>query len=182
MADVRPVKIAILSCNHGHAKGYYHLANDRMFDLVAVSTQEDSERLDLLDPKVPRYKSDAELYEAQKAAEAILLKGKAEAEAIEMKAVAMQKYGQAAMLEMVVDKLPDVARAIGEPLSQTEKIVLFGEGAATGLTRDVTGSMLQTFEAMKASVGLDIPQMLKTVSTGGLVGRNVETQATDTTE
>ena len=29
MADVRPVKIAILSCNHGHAKGYYHLANDR---------------------------------------------------------------------------------------------------------------------------------------------------------
>ena len=86
----------------------------------------------------------------------------------------MQKYDQAAMLEMVVDKLPEVARAIGEPLSQTEKIILFGEGASTGLTRDVTGSMMQTFEAMKASVGLDIPQMLKTVSTGGLVGRNVE--------
>ena len=65
--------------------------------------------------------ADAELYEAQKAAEAILLKGKAEAEAIELKALAMQKYGQAAMLEMVVDKLPDVARAIGEPLSQTER-------------------------------------------------------------
>ena len=118
--------------------------------------------------------ADAEYYEAEKAAEAILLKGRAEAEAIELKAMAMQKYGQAAMLEMVVDKLPDVARAIGEPLSQTEKIIMFGEGAATGVTRDVTGSMLQTFEAMKASVGLDIPQMLKTVSTGGLVGRNLE--------
>jgi flotillin len=78
------------------------------------------------------------------------------------------------MLEMVVDKLPDVARAIGEPLSQTEKIILFGEGAATGLTRDVTGSMMQTFEAMKSSVGLDIPNMLKTVATGGLVGRSLE--------
>ena len=121
--------------------------------------------------------ADAEFYEAQKAAEAILLKGKAEAEAIELKAMAMQKYGQAAMLEMVVDKLPDVARAIGEPLSQTEKIIMFGEGAATGVTRDVTGSMLQTFEAMKASVGLDIPQMLKTVSTGGLVGRSVDAPA-----
>ena len=73
MADVRPVKIAILSCNHGHAKGYYHLANDRMFDLVAVSTQEDSERLDLLDPKVPRYKSDKELYEAHPDLEAVII-------------------------------------------------------------------------------------------------------------
>ena len=118
--------------------------------------------------------ADAELYEAQKAAEAILLKGKAEAEAIELKAKAMQQYGQAAMLEMVIEKLPDVARAIGEPLSQTEKIIMFGEGATTGLTRDVTGSMMQTFEAMKASVGLDIPKMLTTISTGGLVGRSVE--------
>ena len=118
--------------------------------------------------------ADAELYEAQKAAEAILLKGQAEAEAIERKALAMQKYGQAAMLEMVVEKLPDVARAIGEPLAQTEKIVLFGEGAATGLTRDVTGSMMQTFEALKSSVGLDIPQLLKTVATGGLVGKSLE--------
>ena len=78
------------------------------------------------------------------------MKGRAEAEAIRRKAEAMQLYGQAAMLEMVVDKLPEVARAIGEPLGQTDKIILFGEGAATGLTRDVTGSMMQSFEAIKA--------------------------------
>ena len=119
-------------------------------------------------------KADAELYESQKVAEAIELKGRAEAEAIERKAEAMQKYGQAAMLEMVVNKLPDVARAIGEPLSKTEKIILFGEGAATGLSRDMTGSMMQSFEAMKAATGLDIPAMLKTVATGGLVGKSVE--------
>jgi len=117
--------------------------------------------------------ADADLYEAQKNAEAILLKGRAEAEAIQLKADAMQRYGQAAMLEMVIDKLPEVARAIGKPLSQTEKIILFGEGSATSMTRDVAGSMMQTFEAMKASVGLDIPKMLKTVSTGGLVGKQV---------
>ena len=116
-------------------------------------------------------KADAEFYAAQKEAEAILLKGKAEADAIERKAMAMQKYGEAAMLEMVVDKLPDVAKAIGEPLAQTEKILLFGEGAATGLTRDMTGSMMQTFEAMKSAVGVDIPRMLKDVTTGGLIGK-----------
>lgn len=117
--------------------------------------------------------ADAEFYEAQKVADAILLKGKAEAEALELKAEAMKKFGEAAMMEMVINKLPEVARAIGEPLTQTEKIILFGEGAMTGLTRDITGSMMQTFEALKASVGLDIPKMLKDVSTGGLVGKSI---------
>jgi len=118
-------------------------------------------------------KADAELYESQKAAEAIEMKGRAEAEAIRRKAEAMQLYGQAAMLEMVVDKLPEVARAIGEPLGQTDKIILFGEGAATGLTRDVTGSMMQSFEAIKAATNLDIPGLLNKVASGGLVGRHV---------
>lgn len=123
--------------------------------------------------------ADAEFYEAQKVAEAILLKGQAEAQAMELKAEAMKKYGEAAMLEMVITRLPEVARAIGEPLAQTEKIILFGEGAATGLTRDISGSMMQTFEAVKASVGMDIPQMLKNVTTGGLIGRQVANQEGD---
>ena len=124
-------------------------------------------------------KADAELYESQKAAEAIEMKGRAEAEAIRRKAEAMQLYGQAAMLEMVVDKLPEVARAIGEPLGQTDKIILFGEGAATGLTRDVTGSMMQSFEAIKAATNLDIPGLLNKVASGGLVGRRVPDAATN---
>lgn len=124
-------------------------------------------------------KADAELYESQKAAEAIEMKGRAEAEAIRRKAEAMQLYGQAAMLEMVVDKLPEVARAIGEPLGQTDKIILFGEGAVTGLTRDVTGSMLQSFEAIKAATNLDIPRLLNKVASGGLVGRRVPDAATN---
>lgn len=115
--------------------------------------------------------ADAQFYEAQKVAEATLLKGQAEAQALEMRAEAMRKYGEAAMLEMVISRLPEVARAIGEPLAQTEKIILFGEGATTGLTKDIAGSMLQTFEAIKSSVGMDIPQMLKDVTTGGLIGK-----------
>lgn len=117
--------------------------------------------------------ADAELYASQKTAEAIELKGRAEAEAIRQKAEAMQLYGQAAMLEMVVNKLPDVARAMGEPLAKTDKIILFGEGAATGLTRDMTGTMMQSFEAIKAATNLDIPKMLQMVAAGGLVGKQV---------
>ena len=83
----------------------------------------------------------------------------------------MQLYGQAAMMEMVTDKLPDIARAVSEPLSKTEKIILFGEGGATAMARDTAGTMLQTFEAVKDAVGLDIPKAIRNVTTGGLVGR-----------
>ena len=116
-------------------------------------------------------KADAQLYEAEKEAEAIRMRGEAEAEAIRRKAEAMQLYGQAAMLEMVVNKLPEIAHSVSEPLSKTEKIILFGEGGATAMARDTAGTMLQSFEAIKQAVGLDIPKMLKDVTTGGLVGR-----------
>ncbi|MCR5566461.1 MAG: hypothetical protein K6F61_06385 [Clostridiales bacterium] len=115
--------------------------------------------------------ADAALYAAQKEAEAIRMKGEAEAEAMRLKAEAMQLYGQAAMMEMVTDKLPDIARAVSEPLSKTEKIILFGEGGATSMARDTAGTMLQTFEAVKDAVGLDIPQTIRSVATGGLVGK-----------
>ena len=115
--------------------------------------------------------ADAELYAAQKEAEAIRMKGEAEAEALRMKAEAMKEYGQAAMMEMVVDKLPEMAKAVAEPLSKTDKIILFGEGGATSMAKDTAGTMLQTFEAVKQAVGLDIPKMLKDTTTGGLVGK-----------
>ena len=115
--------------------------------------------------------ADAALYAAQKEAEAIRLKGEAEADAMRMKAEAMQLYGQAAMMEMVTDKLPDMARAVAEPLSKTDKIILFGEGGATSMARDTADTMLSTFEAVKEAVGLDIPKAIRDVSTGGLVGR-----------
>ncbi len=115
--------------------------------------------------------ADAALYAAQKEAEAIRMKGEAEADAMRMKAEAMALYGQAAMMEMITDKLPDIARAVSEPLSKTEKIILFGEGGATSMARDTAGTMLQTFEAVKQAVGLDIPETIRNVATGGLVGK-----------
>lgn len=115
--------------------------------------------------------ADAALVLAKTEAEAIRLKGDAEAEAILKKAEAMKQYGQAAMLEMIVNRLPEIAKAVSEPLSKTEKIILFGEGGATQMSKDVSGAMLQNFESIKEAVGVDIPKMLKDITTGGLVGK-----------
>ena len=70
--------------------------------------------------------ADAAFIRAQKEAEAIRLKGEAEAEALLKRAEAMKQYGQAAMLDMLIEKLPEMARAVSEPLSKTEKIIFFG--------------------------------------------------------
>ena len=117
--------------------------------------------------------AEAELIMAEKEADAIRMKGLAEAEAMRQKAEAMKEYGQAAMMQMVIEKLPDMAKAVSEPLSKTDKIILFGEGGATSMAKDTAGTMLQTFEAVKDAVGLDIPRMLKDVTTGGLIGKAV---------
>ncbi len=115
--------------------------------------------------------ADAALVLAKTEAEAIRLKGEAEAEAILKKAEAMKQYGQAAMLEMIVTRLPEIAKAVSEPLSKTEKIILFGEGGATQMSKDVSGAMLQNFESIKEAVGVDIPKILKDITTGGLIGK-----------
>ncbi|MGN1370233.1 MAG: SPFH domain-containing protein [Aristaeellaceae bacterium] len=127
--------------------------------------------------------AEAQYVLAEKEAEAIRMKGEAEAEAMLKKAEAMKQYGQAAMMQMVIDKLPDMAKAVSEPLSKTDKIILFGEGGATSMAKDTAGTMLQTFEAVKDAVGLDIPRMLKDVTTGGLIGKAVadEGKAPETT-
>ena len=72
-----------------------------------------------------------------------------------------------------------MAKAVSEPLSKTDKIILFGEGGATSMARDTTGTMLQTFEAVKESVGIDIPKMLRDVTTGGLIGKAAEETSDD---
>ena len=69
-------------------------------------------------------RADAIAAKGKAEAEAIAAKGLAEAEAIDKKAEAMKKYGQAAMMEMIVKALPDMAAAIAEPLGQIDKVTI----------------------------------------------------------
>lgn len=72
---IKPVKIAILSCNHGHAPGYYPLKNDPMFELVAVSLVPEAYndvRVKNLEG-IPQYATDEELLDAHPELEAVIL-------------------------------------------------------------------------------------------------------------
>lgn len=60
----------------------------------------------------------------QAEAEAALAKGKAEAEAKQKIANAFKEYGEAAVLSMVIDMLPQLMREAAQPLGNIEKSLL----------------------------------------------------------
>ena len=97
-------------------------------------------------------------------AEAAAIRAKAEAEAagIDKKAEAMQKYGEAAVVEMLCKMYPEVARAIAEPLGKIDKITMYGQGNTARLTEDVTRSFKQTIDGLSDSIGMDLNSLVTT--------------------
>ena len=89
-------------------------------------------------------KGQAAFIEAKGAAEAkaIKAKGAAEADAMSARADSYKQYNQAAMAEMIVKVLPEIARAVSEPLSRVDKIVLVGSGDDVGVSK-ITGQVAQ---------------------------------------
>lgn len=123
-------------------------------------------------------------------AEAIKAKGLAEAEAMNKKAEAMQKYGKAAMAEMIVNVLPDMAKAIAEPIASVDKISIIdggNGGGANSMYGMVSGGLAKTIEAVKETTGIDITEIMKANTYDAKVNRNLnvtglETPASETTK
>jgi flotillin len=94
-------------------------------------------------------------------------RGEAEAEAMHNKANAWREYNEAAIVQMFVDRLPELARAVAEPLGKTERIVLIGrdgDGAgASRITHDVTDIMAQMPAVMEALTGIKLKDVLRKI-------------------
>lgn len=108
-------------------------------------------------------------------AEAIRAKGLAEAEAMEKRAEAYQKYNKAAMAEMLIQVLPEIAGRIAEPLSQIDKITIIG-GDGSGMdavASNVPTVMAKLFESMKQTVGIDLADIVRAETYDAKVNRNL---------
>ena len=101
-------------------------------------------------------------------AEIIFKKGDAEARAMNVKAEAFQEYNQAAIVDKLFTSLPDVVRALSEPLSKVDKVTIVstGNGDAAGaykLTGDVTKIAAQVPALFEALSGMRISDLLSKV-------------------
>jgi flotillin len=108
--------------------------------------------------------AEAKRAEGMAEVEIIRLKGIAEAEAMAKKAEAFKQYNDAAVTQMIIEKLPEIAKAVAEPLSKTEKIVIVdsgnGQGAArvSGYVTDILASLPETVNAL---TGINLMDVLK---------------------
>ena len=102
--------------------------------------------------------------------ELIKQKGIAEAEAMMRKAEAYKQYNDAAVTQMIIEKLPEIAKAVAEPLGRVEKIVVVDSGNGKGaakLSGYVTDIMASVPETVNALTGVNLVDLLK--NHGGLV-------------
>ena len=110
-------------------------------------------------------------------AKAIEAKGIAEAQALEKKAEAMAKYGKAAMMELIVKALPDMAHAIAEPLSTIDKVTIIdsgnGESGVGTIGNYVPQVLAKTIESVKEVTGFDLMDVMKADTYQAAVNKNV---------
>ncbi len=98
-------------------------------------------------------------------ADVILKQGLSEAEATHKKADAWKEYTQAAVIQQLLDALPELAAAISAPLAKTERIVVINNGSDGGagtsrVTKDITDIIAQVPVTIEALTGIDLQAAL----------------------
>ncbi|MEU5996737.1 SPFH domain-containing protein [Streptomyces sp. NPDC047197] len=110
--------------------------------------------------------ADAVRLEGEADAAAIGAKGAAEAEAMRKKADAFAQYGDAAVLQMLVEVLPSVVAKAAEPLGAIDKMTVISTDGASRLSRTVADNVAQGMELLSSTTGVDVAELLKGI-TGG---------------
>jgi flotillin len=98
--------------------------------------------------------------EGAAAASAILAKGSAEAEARDKNAQAFKEYGEAAILELVVEMLPNLVRAASEPMSNIDKMTVISTDGASNVTKTVANNLEQGLQVGTDITGIDLRSLL----------------------
>jgi len=105
-------------------------------------------------------------------ADIIFKKGDAEARAMNVKAEAFQEYNQAAVFDKLLTGLPDVVKALAEPLTKVDRITIVstGNGDSAGInkiTGDMTKMVAQVPALFETLSGMKLSDLLSKVRTIG---------------
>jgi flotillin len=105
-------------------------------------------------------------------ADAVRLRGAAEAETMVAKAEAWSKYSDAAIADRLLSIMPQLAAAVSEPLSKTEKIVMLGGDGNGGVgahrvTRDVMKIVAELPDVLESLTGKRLDELVKALPKTG---------------
>lgn len=193
-----------VACAKADAEMAANAKQKKMVDLAAQEAEVQQRKLDAevrkqADADLYRRQKEAEAkkYEAERAAEAqkfskqqeaegielvgkaeaeaIRQKGLAEAEAMKQKAEAYKQYNDAAVAEMLIKVLPDIAKSVAQPLSSIGKVSIIGGDASgvSGVSGNVPILMAQTMQTVKEATGIDMGEIVRANSIQAKTDRNI---------
>ena len=146
----------------------YKAEKEAEADLIRRQREAEAQKYEALQQAEAR-KAEAEAvrFAMEQEAEGIRAKGLAEAEAIEKKAEAQKRMGEASVIDMYLQALPEIVKNAAAPLAQTDKIVMYGDGNATKVVRDVMNSASQIMEGVRESTGIDLQEVIGRLTAPG---------------
>ncbi len=134
--------------------------------------------------------AEAEIIRARGLAEAevIRAKGEAEADAMKVKAAAYHEYNQAAVLDKLLTNMPDIVRAIAEPLGKVDKVTIVSTGSdgsqngshgmgANRITGDIVNMVAQVPALFELLSGTRLGDLMDRIP--ALANQNDEKNKTD---
>ena len=99
-------------------------------------------------------------------AAAVEAEGRAEAVATDAKAEALKKYGEAALVQELIERLPDIVRAAAEPIASIQGMTVVSTDGASSLTKSVAAVLGEGQGVVKQLTGVDIHQLIAGIAAG----------------
>ena len=113
-------------------------------------------------------KGEAEAYAIQK-------KGEAEALAMDKKAEAYKKYNNAAVVQMMIEVLPQVVENVAKPISAIKDVNIYsGDGQGiSAMSGNVPVAIKQAFDVLKSATGVDMADIMRAGTIEAKTTRNI---------
>lgn len=115
-----------------------------------------------------RREAAAEALRAEGAAEAdaIRARGEAEAKAMEQKADAYDRYGDAAIIDVLSAMLPNLVREAAAPLGAIDKVTVISTDGASQMTKNVATNVTQGMQIANDLLGVDLATLVGKLAKG----------------
>ena len=113
-------------------------------------------------------KGEAEAY-------AILKKGEAEAQAMDRKAEAYKKYNNAAVVQMIIEVLPQIVENVAKPISAIKDVNIYSSdgGGVAAMSGNVPVAIKQAFDVVQSATGVNMADILRAGTIEAQTTRNI---------